>query len=91
MNQTSNKRTGKRINTLPSQVTLQASDSTASLYQQVASLSHVSIHRLRLSLNQDGSEVVPNTSEDSLVSKGITDDMDVFVKDLGKSSLYAYP
>ncbi|KAI0380295.1 synaptic glycoprotein SC2 [Hypomontagnella monticulosa] len=77
------KHRGKRIKTLPSQVTLQASDSTASLYQQVASLSHVSVHRLRLSLNQDGSEVVPNTSEDSLASKEITDDMDVFVKDLG--------
>ncbi|RYP58173.1 hypothetical protein DL771_011323 [Monosporascus sp. 5C6A] len=74
---------GKPIKTLPVQVSLQPTEPTYALYRQVARTSGYSVHRLRISLREDGNQVVVNDSKSNLAGAGVTNGADLFVKDLG--------
>ncbi|RYC64746.1 hypothetical protein CHU98_g1481 [Xylaria longipes] len=74
---------GKPIRSLPAQVSLQSSDTTQSLYHQIAKASGYSPQRLRISLGEDGSQVIENSAKSTLTSMGAVGSTDIFVKDLG--------
>ncbi len=73
---------GKPIKGLPPQISIQSSDSGASLHYVLAQVVGCSIHRLRISLSSDGSQVIEN-SDSTLESAGLTSGIQVFIKDLG--------
>lgn len=73
---------GKPIRSLPETVSINSSDSTKKLYQELAGKTHYSVHQLRITKGSDGS-VVENAKDATVLSTGLRDQSTIFVKDLG--------
>lgn len=72
---------GKRIRTLPKEVSISLDAPASDLYKALEQKSGYSIHRLRVTKGSDGS-LVPNGSQ-SLRETGLSTQDTIFVKDLG--------
>lgn len=73
---------GKPIQNLPEELSIFRDASTSDLYNEVAQLSKLSVHRLRVTKGSDGS-VVANSKDISINSIGLRGQSTVYVKDLG--------
>jgi very-long-chain enoyl-CoA reductase len=73
---------GKPIRNLPEQLSVSSDAPTADLYDEIAQISKLSIHRLRITKGSDGS-VVAKSKDVTISSTGLRDQSSVYVKDLG--------
>ncbi|KAF2199596.1 synaptic glyco protein SC2 [Delitschia confertaspora ATCC 74209] len=73
---------GRPIKNLPEDVTVNATDSTAHLFEKIAKGSNFSVHRLRVTKGSDGSPI-PNSTEVTVLETGLRNKSTIDVKDLG--------
>ncbi|KAI9751772.1 MAG: hypothetical protein M4579_005903 [Chaenotheca gracillima] len=73
---------GKPIPKLPEDVSVSLEGPSSKIYQQLATRSGFSEHRLRITKGSDGT-LVPNSSDASIYSSGLREQSIIYVKDLG--------
>ncbi|EMF17886.1 synaptic glyco protein SC2 [Sphaerulina musiva SO2202] len=73
---------GKRIPSLPASTSIYVQGSTADLYHRIAAESNFSVHRLRITREDDGT-FIPNDKTKSVESFQLRNGSTILVKDLG--------
>ena len=76
---------GKPIKGLPEELALPKGAPTSEIYQQLASISKSSIHRLRVTKASDN-QAVPNSKDTPIAQTGLLGGSKIYVKDMGISS-----
>jgi very-long-chain enoyl-CoA reductase len=73
---------GKPIRKLPEELTTPRNSTASDLYNTLAQVSNLSVHRLRVTKGSDGTAVA-NSKDIPIISTGLRDQSTVYVKDLG--------
>ena len=74
--------TGKPVKKLPDEVSILSTDPTAALYNELATASVTSVHRLRVTKGSDGA-FIPNSKDVLINNTGLRQQSTIYVKDLG--------
>lgn len=73
---------GKPLHKLPEELPLPSTSASSDLYNQLATSSKTSVHRLRITKGSDGTHI-PNTASLPISDTGLRDGSTIYVKDLG--------
>ena len=80
---------GKPLSGLPGETSLPRAAPASEIYQKLAAASGASIHRIRVTKGSDG-QLVPNSTDVSILQTGLLDGSKIFVKDLGRQAARMY-